>query len=67
MTILERTLKAYGFGDKYIKYSNTLYNGLSVKVMVNGFFSEKINIERGVKQRGCFELFSFYFMHGPTN
>ncbi len=27
-----------------------LYNGLSVKVLINGFFSDKINIERGVKQ-----------------
>jgi hypothetical protein len=37
-------LMAYGFGDQFIQYCNTLYNGLSVKVVVNGFFSEKINI-----------------------
>jgi hypothetical protein len=47
---IRETLMAYGFGDKFIQYFNTLYNGLSVKVLVNGFFSEKINIERGVKQ-----------------
>ncbi len=47
---IRETLWAYGFGDKFIQYFNTLYNGLSVKVLVNGFFSEKINIERGVKQ-----------------
>jgi hypothetical protein len=27
-----------------------LYNGLSVKVLVNGFFSEKNKIERGVNR-----------------
>ncbi len=47
---IREPLRVYGFGEKFIQYLNTLYNGLSVKVLVNGFFSEKINIERGVKQ-----------------
>ncbi len=47
---IRETLRVYGFGDKFIQYFNTLYNGLSVKVLVNGFFSEKINIERGVNK-----------------
>jgi hypothetical protein len=52
-------LGAYGFGDKFIKYFNTLHNGLSAKVLVNGFFSEKINIERGVKQGDALSCFLF--------
>jgi hypothetical protein len=47
---IRETLKAYGFGDKCIQYFNTLHNGLSGKVLVNGFFSEKFNIVRGVKE-----------------
>ena len=47
---IRETLRVYGFGDKFIQYFNTLSNGLSVKVLVNGFFSEKINIERGVNK-----------------
>jgi hypothetical protein len=47
---IRETLRAYGFGDKFTQNFNTLYNGSSVRVLVNGFFSEKINIERGVKQ-----------------
>jgi hypothetical protein len=43
---IRETLRVYGFGEKFIQYFNTLYNGLSVKVLVNGFFSEKINIKR---------------------
>jgi hypothetical protein len=35
-------LRAYGFGDKFIQYFNTLHNGLSVKVLVNGFLVKKL-------------------------
>ncbi len=59
--------RAYGFGDKFIQYFNTLHNGPSVKVLVNGFFSAKINIERGVKQGDALSCFLFICMHGPTN
>jgi hypothetical protein len=62
MTILEKLLS---FGDKFINYFNTLYIGLSVTVLVNGFFSEKIKIERGVKQGNALSCSLFYFVHGP--
>ena len=62
---IRETLKAYGFGDKFIKYFNTLYNGLSVKVLVNGFFSEKINIERGVKQGDALSCSLFILCMDP--
>jgi len=47
---IRKVLKAYGFGEKFIGYFNTLYKDLEVRIMVNGFFSDKINIRRGVKQ-----------------
>jgi hypothetical protein len=62
---IRETLKAYGFGDKFIKYLNTLYNGLSVNVLVNGFFSEKINIERGVKQGDALSCLLFILCMDP--
>ncbi len=62
---IRETLRAYGFGDKFIKYFNTLYNGLSVKVLVNGFLSEKINIERGVKQGDALSCSLFILCMDP--
>jgi hypothetical protein len=44
------TLEAYGFGQTFIGTFNTLYKDLSARIMVNGFSTEKISIERGVKQ-----------------
>ena len=62
---IRETLRAYGFGEKFIQYFNTLYNGLSVKVLVNGFFSEKINIERGVKQGDALSCSLFILCMDP--
>jgi hypothetical protein len=45
-----RTLKAYGVGEKFQNYFKVLYNEVKVKILVNGYFSEGIRIERGVKQ-----------------
>jgi len=47
---IRKVLKVYGFGDKFIGYFNTLYKDIQVRILVNGFFSEKIDIKRGVKQ-----------------
>lgn len=47
---IRKVLKAYGVGDNFIKYFNVLYKDISVKILVNGFFSEKVMIKRGVKQ-----------------
>jgi hypothetical protein len=47
--ILE-VLDAYGVGNGFKKYFKTLYNKIDVRVLVNGYFSDKIKIERGVKQ-----------------
>jgi hypothetical protein len=47
---IRKVLMEYGFGPKFIKYFNTLYNDLEARIMVNGYFSNKIKVERGVKQ-----------------
>jgi exonuclease III len=47
---IEETLQIYGFGNEFIKTFKTLYNGLTARVMVNGYSSNAINIQRGVKQ-----------------
>jgi exonuclease III len=45
-----KILEAYGFGENFKKYFKTLYNKITVRVLVNGHFSDKIKIGRGVKQ-----------------
>ena len=47
---IRNVLEAYGVGEKFISYFNVLYKDLTVKILVNGYFSESISIERGVKQ-----------------
>jgi hypothetical protein len=47
---IRKTLEAYGFGSNFVNYFNTLYKGLTARILVNGFFSDAIKIERGVKQ-----------------
>ena len=45
-----KVLEAYGFGENFKRYFKLLYNEITVRVLVNGHFSEKIKIGRGVKQ-----------------
>jgi len=47
---IREVLKNYGFGETFINYFNTIYKDLEVRILVNGFFSDKIDIKRGVKQ-----------------
>ena len=47
---IEKTLVAYGFGEGFVKIFKTLYNDITARVQINGYASEKIRIERGVKQ-----------------
>ena len=47
---IEETLQAYGFGPKLISTFKVLYNKITARILVNGFQSEAIKIERGVKQ-----------------
>jgi exonuclease III len=45
-------LKAYGFGEYFLKWIRLLYSGISSSVLVNGFLSPSFPLTRGVRQ-GC--------------
>jgi hypothetical protein len=47
---ITETLQAYGFGPNFLKTFETLYKNITARILINGFTSEKIKIERGVKQ-----------------
>jgi exonuclease III len=47
---IDKVLEKYGFGIVFRTYFKTLYKDLTARILVNGYMSEKINIERGVKQ-----------------
>jgi hypothetical protein len=47
---IDTVLVNYGFGENFRLYFKTLYSNLSAKILINGYLSEKIGIERGVKQ-----------------
>ncbi len=47
---IKDTLHAYGFGPNLISTFKVLYNKITARILVNGFQSDSINIERGVKQ-----------------
>jgi hypothetical protein len=43
-------LERYGFGKIFRKYFKTIYKDITARILVNGYFSDSISIERGVKQ-----------------
>jgi hypothetical protein len=47
---IEETLRAYGFGEGFINIFKLLYRNITARILVNGFLSKSLNIERGVKQ-----------------
>ena len=63
---IAETLKAYGFGDNFLKVFRTLYNDITARIMVNGFASEKIKIERGVKQGDALSCALFILCIDPV-
>jgi len=58
-------LDAYGVGERFKLYFKVLYNKIDVRVMVNGYFSDKINIERGVKQGDALSCSLFILCMDP--
>ena len=59
-TCLQGALHFFNFGTNFRQWTATLYNEFTVKVQNNGFFSETIDIRRGIHQGGCCS--SFYFL-----
>ena len=49
-TFLCRTLERFGFGPSFLRWISTLYHGVSMKITVNGFLTEQILLQRGVRQ-----------------
>ena len=47
-----KTLRTFGFGENFIKWVEIIYRDVNSRVKVNGFLTEEIKINRGVRQ-GC--------------
>jgi hypothetical protein len=47
---IEDTLIACGFGPGFIRIFKTLYRNITARILINGFASESIIIDRGVKK-----------------
>ena len=49
-SFLTNVLHRFGFGPDFSRWINTLYSNASMKVIVNGYLTESIPLERGVRQ-----------------
>ena len=49
-SFLFKLLSHLGFGSCFIKWVSTLYKGANVKIILNGYLTEQIEINRGVRQ-----------------
>ena len=49
---LFKTMHSFGFGNNFIEWIKVIYSNASSVLNINGFFSEKISLKRGVRQ-GC--------------
>jgi len=62
---IEETLEQYGFGPNFLKSFKTLYKDITARILINGWFSEAIRIERGVKQGDALSCASFIICIDP--
>ena len=49
-TYLLNALEKFGFGSNFLKWISTLYNGAQTKILVNGWLTPSVMLERGVRQ-----------------
>ena len=49
---LFKTMEAFGIGQNFIKWVSLIYANASSILNINGYFSKKIPLKRGVRQ-GC--------------
>ena len=49
-TFLMKVLETFGFGQNFRRWISVLYNNASMRVLVNGFLTDRIFLERGVRQ-----------------
>ena len=53
-SFLMNLLQHFGFGPSFCRWILTLYHGANMQVMVNGWLSRKIDLQRGVRQGDSF-------------
>ena len=51
-TFLHKTMRAFGLGEVFIGWIQKLYSNASSMLNINGYFSDRIPLKRGVRQ-GC--------------
>ena len=49
-SFLMNLLQHFGFGPSFCKWISTLYHGANMQIMVNGWLSQKFELQRGVRQ-----------------
>ena len=49
---LFRVLQKFNFGSNFCKWIKVLYSGISSRLLINGFCSDNVSINKGVRQ-GC--------------
>ena len=49
-SFLMNLLQHFGFGPSFCRWISTLYHGANMQIMVNGWLSRKIDLQRGVRQ-----------------
>ena len=49
-TFLIKTLESFGFGESFINWVKTLYTNISSCVLNNGFSTQLLEVQRGVRQ-----------------
>ena len=57
---LVESLRYFGIGPDFIKWTETIYNNPRATVINNGYFSDYFNLERSVKQGG--PCSAYYFL-----
>ena len=48
--MLFKTMKAFGIGQGFIRWVHQIYSNATTKIQINGHLSEKIPLNRGVRQ-----------------
>ena len=49
-TFLSNTLQKFGFGPVFLRWISVLYHDAIMRVLVNGFLTDQIPLQRGVRQ-----------------
>jgi hypothetical protein len=65
-TYIKKTLEEYGFGTNFINTFNTLYSNITARILINGFTTDPIKIERGVKQGDALSCAIFIICIDPV-